>query len=1091
MNETRKRTHLPNDSAQKSSQAKRHRADDGNNNHSTTEGNTIASTQPEQPEMVRNGKVLKMVLKNFMCHRHLEVVFNKRANLLVGKNGSGKSAILAAVTIGLGCNAGQTNRCNSLKDLIKHGESQAVIEIHLENTCFDAYEGERYGRRIICERTLSASGGGTYKLKNEHGQVVSTSRSELLKVLHAFNIQVDNPICVLNQDLARSLLKDSDESKQYTFFAKATQIDSIKQKLNDCATIAKQARNVLAMKEKSLQYLSREIEELEEKQTNLESAGSLNKLMSELHAHLAWRVAFDQEQQLAAVDDELKKLQLSIVEQEHRILNRETLVTDSDRMIQRHRADIEGKKTEHVALREAYASVRAMHQEAVEKQAAVERIIRKGTEQIKRLQDEMNQIEQDLLQRDDNGLSQVEQKKKQVESEKALLTERNEELTSMIANAQREVDTMYSTMAILKEEQEDKRCEWKSKQSETSRIETQLEQFKSAPRSKLAVFGPNMPALDARIRELHQQGKFSELPRGPLGQYIEVRDNRWRGIVETALGGCLSAFYVSTQEDWRTLDALLKKEFPELQNRTIFTGRFVKELYDVRRGCVQERDGTYLLMNLIKVNDAVVMNRLIDSAAIDTILVSDQQATAIQLTSEIENVPQNLSKVIVLEPCSEFFPQPKYRSYGLQKKSPRYLQVSMDELKRDTERRKEMLQSKGLELKAAYEEVTKRLQELERNIHQQQQHGQNLQRELQENEQQLQQLSTVDFEGEIEEATLKVELEKSRSLVADLKRGIQEEQAKLDDIRRTVQQHKEQVQEKKNAICAVEEKITRIQNLVDEEHKKRHELQTTHKAKRHALDRANENMHQRKQTRVELQATVEKAVQDALAMSARPQPDEQERIESVDQLKKKIHSTDKRIRQVNATQEKLEDVLEELESKTRERDEVIRYSTALRNITMLMNDIRKSRFNYLCQLTSHMSLRVKHKFMRIMQIRNYVGSIRFDQEQCKLALSVVPRDSNIQNAVSTTKSLSGGERSYATVAFLISLWSCVDTPFFFLDEYDVFTDQVNRHTITRLLLNEASKKPDRQFCFLTPQDMSDVKATPHLTIHRMEDPQRC
>lgn len=119
-----------------------------------------------------------------------------------------------------------------------------------------------------------------------------------------------------------------------------------------------------------------------------------------------------------------------------------------------------------------------------------------------------------------------------------------------------------------------------------------------------------------------------------------------------------------------------------------------------------------------------------------------------------------------------------------------------------------------------------------------------------------------------------------------------------------------------------------------------------------------------------------------------------------------------------------------------------------------------------------------------MELRGFVGEILVDPKNCTLALSVVPRDKNVSNAVSNTKSLSGGERSYSTVAFLISLWSCVDTPFYFLDEYDVFTDQVNRHMMTMLLLNETKKKADRQFCFLTPQDMSNIQAHEHLTIHR-------
>lgn len=64
---------------------------------------------------VRSGKILRMQLKNFMCHRNLVVEFNKRANLLVGNNGSGKSAVLAALTIGLGCSANLTNRSSSVK----------------------------------------------------------------------------------------------------------------------------------------------------------------------------------------------------------------------------------------------------------------------------------------------------------------------------------------------------------------------------------------------------------------------------------------------------------------------------------------------------------------------------------------------------------------------------------------------------------------------------------------------------------------------------------------------------------------------------------------------------------------------------------------------------------------------------------------------------------------------------------------------------------------------------------------------------------------------------------------------------------------
>lgn len=125
-----------------------------------------------------------------------------------------------------------------------------------------------------------------------------------------------------------------------------------------------------------------------------------------------------------------------------------------------------------------------------------------------------------------------------------------------------------------------------------------------------------------------------------------------------------------------------------------------------------------------------------------------------------------------------------------------------------------------------------------------------------------------------------------------------------------------------------------------------------------------------------------------------------------------------------------------------------------------------------------------------MSLRNYNAEVVIDHKTKTLELKVIPRDAGVSNAVSNTKSLSGGERSYSTVAFLISLWSCVDHPFYFLDEYDVFSDEHNRHMMTKLLLNEADKKKNKQYGFLTPQDFSNIEASDTITIHKLQDPER-
>lgn len=92
---------------------------------------------------LKSGKIKKIVLKNFMCHANFEVKLNQCVNIFMGLNGSGKSAILTAIAIGLGSKAASTARSTNLKDLVRRGETAAKIEITLTNDGIDAYDGEK------------------------------------------------------------------------------------------------------------------------------------------------------------------------------------------------------------------------------------------------------------------------------------------------------------------------------------------------------------------------------------------------------------------------------------------------------------------------------------------------------------------------------------------------------------------------------------------------------------------------------------------------------------------------------------------------------------------------------------------------------------------------------------------------------------------------------------------------------------------------------------------------------------------------------------------------------------------------------------
>lgn len=80
-----------------------------------------------------------------------------------------------------------------------------------------------------------------------------------------------------------------------------------------------------------------------------------------------------------------------------------------------------------------------------------------------------------------------------------------------------------------------------------------------------------------------------------------------------------------------------------------------------------------------------------------------------------------------------------------------------------------------------------------------------------------------------------------------------------------------------------------------------------------------------------------------------------------------------------------------------------------------------------------------------------------------------------QRGVTDMKSLSGGERSFTSVSFVLALGREIRTPFFAMDEFDVFMDAVNRKVSLTSILKFAWEMQDVQFMLLSPLDMAVVQ----------------
>ncbi len=89
------------------------------------------------------------------------------------------------------------------------------MTVKLRNRGQDAFKPDVYGRSIIIERRLTKEGSGSYKLKNADGKVVSNKREELSHIMDQFNIQVDNPVSILNQDTSRCFINSKSPYEKY------------------------------------------------------------------------------------------------------------------------------------------------------------------------------------------------------------------------------------------------------------------------------------------------------------------------------------------------------------------------------------------------------------------------------------------------------------------------------------------------------------------------------------------------------------------------------------------------------------------------------------------------------------------------------------------------------------------------------------------------------------------------------------------------------------------------------------------------------------------------------------------------------------
>lgn len=194
-----------------------------------------------------------------------------------------------------------------------------------------------------------------------------------------------------------------------------------------------------------------------------------------------------------------------------------------------------------------------------------------------------------------------------------------------------------------------------------------------------------MPRLIDMMEKYHKRGVFSKKPLGPIGQYVDVPNSKWRPLIEHFTRSHLTSFCFNTVNDRQEFDKMVQREFGEIPKFMKIVTQFQTKNYDVRNKMVNPPERTTSVLNEIKVSNPIIRNILIDQLKLETILMCDGSQDAAYYASEQSRVPQNLTKIYSLEPFAEYLPAPNFRSYGMILRPCRYLQRDMAEYKNQLE----------------------------------------------------------------------------------------------------------------------------------------------------------------------------------------------------------------------------------------------------------------------------------------------------------------------------------------------------------------------------------------------------------------------
>eukprot|EP00611_Tribonema_gayanum_P020500 TRINITY_DN3754_c0_g1_i1.p2 TRINITY_DN3754_c0_g1~~TRINITY_DN3754_c0_g1_i1.p2 ORF type:complete len:1140 (+),score=508.08 TRINITY_DN3754_c0_g1_i1:127-3546(+) len=1079
--------------------------------HESEAGNAPQSQEPTVTSEC--GIIIRITVKNFMCHRHFTFDFCRNINFISGINGSGKSAILAALQICLGASARFTHRARKLEDLIRHGwAGDAEVEVKLRNTP-DGYRFKKYGASITILRTIKRSAPATIKLIADNGAVVSVERKDLTRMLDAFNISVENPCVVLDQENSKKFLMGSNSDK-YLFFLKAIDLLRTSEVIAEIRAQLKQYQMNMLAAQQLLPRLEGRVRDTSEVLDKFEALNGMHQKVITLRHQLLWaghedreRTACSAEEHAAAVARSLqtRRAKLDGVNAKIALLQAARRVQDEEvnRCSAAADAAIAERTAAKAALRAAEAPLKlaaSAEKDALEQQGELRRQKAEITRQIKeerrvQLSAATNDEERRLLQRTaelDQTLERLNQELEQLGTDGAA------------ADAELQTQREIGHVAAAR---------LKAVQIEKERAEGWLREMDGQRGDPLAAFGRGILNVVRAMTTTHA-ARFREAPVGPIGAYVKMKPEHqhYAAIVQEHLDKLLTGFIVTSQADKNVLMDIIHKA-QDL--------RRAPSVYIIGRAGQRHRtpvfDGVLQMSEMIKVERADVFNVLVDHSGIERSLVAPDKGSAERLLQGARGRQQ-----LAHGAKEVFYPQAAGANgagrgrwerlntrngnasvkMNISLNARPLLAVDMEQQRRNVQQQLEGTVAEYTEAKREHDNLlaqfnvikqrsdaaARRQAQLSRERFAAVRQRDKAQRRLEEVQSARRPANDVgELEAESEAIAECIDELARKAEAAAAERA--QAQAAVRPLKAAFEAAERALAAESAALEAMGPKIEAAEEKADRAAKVAAQL-TRHIGETEAALAAAQ------EAAAAARAVAAQALAAVNAATRARQPD-----------------WDGEPLRVGKSQQQIATVLrhtEELIAKEAERHDVggMTHDAAKAQHTAAVAELldKRDAIKAAKAMCKTLAVSATHRLQRWTQFRSYVkrsttrnfeahmndhskyGKVKF--EDVAKTLSIVIQLDNLDKTTTSrvVSNMSGGERSTATLALLLALGTCAESPFRAMDEFDVFMDAQARRVAIAQLIAHARTQCQRQFIFITPQDLSGVRTAPDLRIFKMPDP---